>query len=197
MNLYLGAWHSCTVGLVKTLKQLEELNLQVWQFCGLRSQNVGGSPDLSMPWMVNGCGLITDNDFQISIKTFFTIFYIPYILWLYKTGFVMGQGESTHGEQPSSGPVWRHGRAGEEKPLQPRHINPYIRIQSLARPPDPSTQPPVRRLEYQIWTKYFLIFLLWMESQAELSAHSDPFHLMPGMQQPRAQAGIRSNGCGG
>ena len=141
MNLYLGAWHSCTVGLLKTLKQLEELNLQVWQFSGLRSQNVGGSPDLPMPWMVNGCGLITDNDFQISIKTFFTIFYIPYILWLYKTGFVMGQGESTHGEQPSSGPVWRHGRVGEEKPLQPRHINPYIRIQSLARPPDPSTQP--------------------------------------------------------
>lgn len=83
-----------------------------------------------MPWMVNGCGLITDNDFQISIKTFFTIFYIPYILWLYKTGFVMGQGESTHGEQPSSGAVWRHRGEGEEKPLQPRHINPYIRIQS-------------------------------------------------------------------
>ena len=45
--------------------------------------------------------------------------------------------ESSH-HQGQSGDT---GGEGKEKPLQPRHINPYIRIQSPARLPDPSLQP--------------------------------------------------------
>ena len=150
-----------------------------------------------LPWMVNGCGLITDNDFQISIKTFFTIFYIPYILWLSKKqdlahSFDGARREYTvhwcHEDLETSGAVWRHRGEGERRSRYSRdNINPYIRIHAWAKP------DAARRLEYQIWTKYFPIFLLWMESQAGLSAHSDTRTHFTWCDA--AEPGIRSNGC--
>ena len=114
-----------------------------------------------LPWMVNGCGLITDNDFQISIKTFFTIFYIPYILWLSKKqdlahSFDGARREYTvhwcHEDLETSGAVWRHRGEGERRSRYSRdNINPYIRIHPTpARPPGPSlTRRAVWNIKYE------------------------------------------------
>ena len=146
---------------------LKTLNLQVSKFPSRHAGQGLDSPGLklddgSLAWMVNGCPLITDNDFQnFNHNIFFHLLYSLHSWKKNRIWIIAMMEQSTH-EEDGSWDLRRH-RERERQERRSRYPdnNPYIRIQ-----PGPGCCPHWRGApsEYQIWTKYFPIFLLWMES---------------------------------
>ena len=82
MDAFKHLW-DCVISQVPLTALAPQARVSWRSWCSLDTKWTGGWPAPAQP---NG-GLITDNDFQISIKTFFTIFYIQaHILQRGKTG---------------------------------------------------------------------------------------------------------------